>query len=153
MKKIVGILFAAVLAALLTGCTNTGSKFTVTGGGVESVHLGSPITAVANLTFSNPSYKVEVSNVSGVVKSGKSPLLNVSAEDFTIPARSETTVRIPVQASMAPGVGLLKIMSIAGSNNFDDLVVDLTFTASGLLGIKRTRTLENIPVKDIVGLL
>ena len=153
MKKIVGILFAAVLAALLTGCSNTGSKFTVTGGGVESVHLGSPITAVANLTFSNPSYKVEVSNVSGVVRSGESPLLNVSADDFTIPARSETTVGIPVQASLAPCVGLLRIMSIMRGGDMDDLVVDLTFTASGFLGIKKTKTLENIPVKDIVGLL
>ena len=153
MKKIVRILFAAVLAALLTGCSNAGSKFTITGGGVESVHFGPPITAVANLTFSNPSYKVEVSNVSGVVRSGESPLLNVSAEDFTIPARSETTVAVPVQASLAPGVGLLRILSLANGNNFDGLVVDLTFTASGFLGIKKTRTLEDIPVKDIIGLL
>ena len=153
MKKFVRILFAVVLAALLTGCSGIGSKFTVTGGGVQSVHIGSPITAVAELTFNNPSHKVDVSNVSGVVKNGAEALLNVKAEDFTIPARTESTVFVPVEASLAPGVGLLRIMSIAGGGNFDGLTVDLTFTATGLFGLKRTRTLTDIPIKDIIGLL
>ncbi|MBP5173092.1 MAG: hypothetical protein J6037_05235 [Bacteroidales bacterium] len=153
MKKFVGILSAVLCAVLLAGCTNTGGKFTITGGGVESIHLGSPITCTANLTFSNPSYKVEVSNVSGVVKSGEDELLNLTAEDFTIPARSTTTVPVPVEASLAPGVGLFRIMSLVGGNNFDNLTADLTFTASGFLGLKKTKTIENIPVKDIIGLL
>ena len=153
MKKFVGILFAIVLATLLTGCSNSGSKFTITGGGVQSVRIGPPITAVANLTFSNPSYKVEVSDVSGVIKSGESPLLNVSAEDFTIPARATTTVSVPVEANLAPGVGLFRIMSLVGGNNFEGLTADLTFTASGFLGLKKTQTIENVPVKDIIGLL
>ena len=153
MKKFVRILFAAVVAALLTGCSGGGSKFTITGGGVQSVHVGNPITAVAELTINNPSYKVQVSDISGVVKRGEDALLNLKAEDFTIPARTESTVFVPVEASLAPGVGLLRIMSLVGGGNFEGLTVDLTFTGTGFLGMKKTRTLTDIPIKDIIGLL
>ena len=152
MKKIVSILLAAVVAVMVNGCASE-NKFTITGGGVESVHLGPTITATANLTFSNPSYKVKVSDVSGVVKNGEDALLNLTAEDFTIPARSTTTVPVPVEGSLAPGVGLLKIMSLVSGSNFEGLTADLTFTATGLLGIKKTQTIEGIPLKELMDLL
>ena len=154
MNKIVRILFAALTAALLLGgCASQGSKFTITGGGVESVHLGQPITAVANLTFNNPSQKVKVSAVSGKVKSGETALLGLTAEDFEIPARSETTVAIPVEANLEPGVGIRTIMKLVASGDFEDLTADITFTASGFLGIRKTQTIEDIPVKDLLRML
>ena len=153
MKKIVRIVFAAVVALMLSGCAGRGNQFTITGGGVESVHLGPTITAVANLNFSNPSHKVQVSDISGKVKKGDSAILTLTAEDFTIPARSQTTIAVPVEASLEPGVGMLSLLKLASGNNFDGLTADLTFTASGFLGIKKTKTIENVPVKDIIGLL
>ena len=146
-------MLAFVLAAVLNGCADGGRQFTITGGGVESVHLGPTITATANLTFSNPSHKVKVTDISGKVKSNGTAILSLSAEDFTIPARSTATVPVPVEASMEPGVGILSIMKIVGGNNFEGLTADLTFTASGFLGIRKTQTLEDIPLKSIIGLL
>ncbi len=138
---------------MLSGCANSGNKFAVTGGGVESLHMGSTITAVANLNFTNPSHKVKVSDISGVVKNGETALLGLSAEDFEIPARSASTVAVPVEASLEPGVGLFSIMRIVSNGDYENLTADLTFTATGFLGIKKTQTIKDIPVKDLMKLL
>lgn len=153
MNKIVRILLAVVVAALLAGCSNSRNQFTITGGGMDSVHIGDPITAVANLNINNPSYKVKVSDISGRIKSGEQTLLNVQAEDFEIPARSSSTVFVPLEASLEPGVGVFGIMKIVSGGDYENLTADITFTATGLFGIKKTQTLENIPLKDLMKLL
>ena len=153
MKKIVRILFAALIAAALTGCTDAYKQFQITGGSLESPTLGPPMGAVLSVDVNNPTYKVVVTDVSGKVKKGERHMLDLTAEDFTVPARSASTVKIPVTATMAPGVGLLSIGRVLASGDYDDIVVDLTFTASGFLGFKKTQTIENIPVKDLISLL
>ena len=94
-----------------------------------------------------------MSDISGKLKSSGTPLLDLKAEDFTIPAKSDSRISIPIEASLEPGVGLITIMRTLGGGNFEGMTVDLTFTATGFLGIKKTQTLNDIPVKDIIGLL
>ena len=153
VNKIVDILLALLAAVLLAGCSSSRNQFTITGGGMDSVRIGDPITAVANLNINNPSYKVKVSDISGKIKSGEKALLNVQADDCEIPARSSSTVFVPLEASLEPGVGFFSIMKIVSGGDYENLTADITFTATGLFGIKKTQTLENIPLKDLMKLL
>ncbi len=96
---------------------------------------------------------MKVSDISGKIKNGEKALLNVQAEDFEIPARSSSTVFVPIEASLEPGVGVFGIMKIVSGGDYENLTADITFTATGLFGIKKTQTLENIPLKDLMKLL
>ena len=44
-------------------------------------------------------------------------------------------------------------MKIVSGGDYENLTADITFTATGLFGIKKTQTLENIPLKDLMKLL
>ena len=154
MKKFVTIVFAALVAVLLTGCSGSGKQLTLTGGGLESLKIGSPITAVLRLEVNNTSYKVDVSDITGKVLNDGEPLLDLKAQDFSIKARSESTVFVPVEAALEPGVGLLSLGRLLSARDLDEsITVSVTFTATGFLGLKKTQTIENVPLSTLAGLL
>lgn|GEM_PF-2326583 len=154
MKKIVNTILVALAALLLTACAGSNNQLKLTGGGLESLKIGSPITAVLRLEVSNPSYKVNVSDITGKVLNDGEPLLDLKAEDFTIPARKDSQVFVPVEASLEPGVGIFSLGRLLSAQDLDEsITVSVTFTASGFLGIKKTQTIENVPLSTIANLL
>ena len=154
VKKFVRIVIAALAAVLLAGCSGSRQQLTLTGGGLESFRIGSPISAVLRLEVNNTSYKINVSDITGKVLNDGEPLLDLKAEDFSIPARSESTVLVPVEASLEPGVGLLSLGRLLSARDLDEsITVSVTFTATGFLGFKKTQTIENVPLSTLAGLL
>jgi len=153
VKKFVQILLLAVVALALTSCADSRRQFNIVDGGVASLSVGSPIKAVLKLTFDNPSHKYEVMDITGKVKHSGSAILDLQAEDFTIPARDTTEVLVPVEARLEPGTGILTVMRMISARDLSNVTVSLTFTVKGFLGFRKTETIEDIPVENIIGLI
>lgn len=150
MKKFVLIVVAALLAV---GCSRKNGSFEIVGGGLEAVRIAIPVKAEIWFEVVNNTGQVSLSDISGKVKKAGAPLLAFTAEDFTIPGRIRSKLIVSGEAAPEPGVGLLSLARLFSSQDFSGFTVSVTFTARGFLGIKKTQTIEDIPLQNIVGLI
>ena len=147
MKKIVKISLLLLLASfVLTGCVSKYKKIKVTSFELESVVPSSLRSAnvVVDVGISNPAPAFQVRDIEATVKQNGNVMGLVTGEPVSVDGKCERVYRIPLQAQLAEGVGLMQLLATYKSFNPEEFTIDLHARANvaGKIG-------KDIDYKDV----
>lgn len=94
------------------------------------------IDVVLEAGISNPLSEFDVMGLSGVLKMDGVPYLNVTADDITIMKKSDEKYLLNLHGTICDNVGIMQVLSLAGSFDPDKLTYDASCTLKHWTGIK-----------------
>ena len=154
MRRIVLLLAAVVL--LLSGCTDY-RQIRIDGVTPGSFRFNGTSSATVELKVQvdNPTARtVSVESVDAVLLREGREFVRFSLEDKVLAApRTESTVSLPVRASVLDPVGIISAGLDFKSWRLEDFVVDGSVVLSLDGKMKKTVRLRKVPLKDIVNAL
>lgn len=147
MKRVIKISFLLLLAAfMLTGCVSKYKKIKVSSFELESVVPSSLRSAniVVAVGINNPAPAFQVRDIEATVKQNGEVLGLVTGEPVSIDGKCDRVYRIPLQAQLAEGVGLMQLLATYKGFNPEDFTLDLHARANvaGKIG-------KDIDYKDV----
>lgn len=147
MKRIAKISLLLLLAAfVLTGCVSKYKKIKVSSFEVESVVPSSLRSAnvVVDVGINNPAPAFQVRDIEATVKQNGNVMGLVTGEPVSVDGKCERVYRIPLQAQLAEGVGLMQLLATYKSFNPEEFTIDLHARANvaGKIG-------KDIDYKDV----
>ena len=147
MKRIAKISLLLLLAAfVLTGCVSKYKKIKVSSFEVESVVPSSLRSAnvVVAVGINNPAPAFQVRDIEATVKQNGNVMGLVTGEPVSVDGKCERVYRIPLQAQLAEGVGLMQLLATYKSFNPEEFTIDLHARANvaGKIG-------KDIDYKDV----
>ena len=147
MKRIAKISLLLLLAAfILTGCVSKYKKIKVSSFEVESVVPSSLRSAnvVVAVGINNPAPAFQVRDIEATVKQNGNVMGLVTGEPVSVDGKCERVYRIPLQAQLAEGVGLMQLLATYKSFNPEEFTIDLHARANvaGKIG-------KDIDYKDV----
>ena len=147
MKKVLKICILLMLAEMtLTGCVSKYKKIKVTSFELESVVPSSLRSAnvVVDVGINNPAPAFQVRDIEATVKQNGNVMGLVTGEPVSVDGKCERVYRIPLQAQLAEGVGLMQLLATYKSFNPEEFTIDLHARANvaGKIG-------KDIDYKDV----
>lgn len=147
MKKVLKICILLMLAGVtLTGCVSKYKKIKVTSFELESVVPSSLRSAnvVVAVGINNPAPAFQVRDLEATVKQNGNVMGLVTGEPVSVDGKCERVYRIPLQAQLAEGVGLIQLLATYKSFNPEEFTIDLHARANvaGKIG-------KDIDYKDV----
>ena len=147
MKRIAKISLLLLLAAfVLTGCVSKYKKIKVTSFELESVVPSSLRSAnvVVDVGINNPAPAFQVRDIEATVKQNGNVMGLVTGEPVSVDGKCDRVYRIPLQAQLAEGVGLMQLLATYKSFNPEEFTIDLHARANvaGKIG-------KDIDYKDV----
>lgn len=135
---------AAVLSAV--SCANPYKDLAFTDFKVISVSLrsGREVDVVAEVGVRNPSRAFKVETLEGVLRTDVQELLQFSAADIDIDARTEKTYRIPLEARLSDGISVVSVLGSVMENGDKAFKVDVKLRARLWSGAGRTLEFKDI---------
>ena len=128
MKRVVKISLLLLLAAfVLTGCVSKYKKIKVSSFELESVVPSSLRSAnvVVAVGINNPAPAFQVRDIEATVKQNGNVMGLVTGEPVSIDGKCDRVYRIPLQAQLAEGVGLMQLLATYKSFNPEEFTIDL----------------------------
>ena len=103
---------------------------------------------VLDVPVQNPSAYLRIHEISGVIRSGQTPMLNFTADPIEIAAKSSRNYPVNLRMTPAPEVTLFAVISALKSFNPKEYVCDVTFRLSpGPKGEGQLYTLKDQPLE------
>ena len=128
MKKVLKITVLLLMSALLlTGCVSKYKKVKVTSFELEGVVPSSLRSAnvVVAVGINNPAPAFQVRDLEAIVKQNGNVMGLVTGEPVSVDGKCERVYRIPLQAQLAEGVGLMQLLATYKGFNPEDFTLDL----------------------------
>ena len=147
MKKLIRISLLMLLAAfMLTGCVSKYKKIKLSSFELESVVPSSLRSAnvVVAVGIDNPAPSFEVRDIEAMVKQNGNVMGLVTCEPVNVDGKCNRVYRIPMQAQLAEGVGLMQLLATYKGFNPEEFTIDLHARANvaGKIG-------KDIDYKDV----
>ena len=153
MKKIVKISLLLLLASfVLTGCVSKYKKIKVTSFELESVVPSSLRSAnvVVDVGISNPAPAFQVRDIEATVKQNGNVMGLVTGEPVSVDGKCERVYRIPLQAQLAEGVGLMQLLATYKSFNPEEFTIDLHARANVAGKIGKDIDYKDVPLSKFL---
>ena len=153
MKKIVKISLLLLLASfVLTGCVSKYKKIKVTSFELESVVPSSLRSAnvVVDVGISNPAPAFQVRDIEATVKQNGNVMGLVTGEPVSVDGKCERVYRIPLQAQLAEGVGLMQLLATYKSFNPEEFTIDLHARANVAGKIGKDIDYKDVPLTKFI---
>ena len=158
MKRILwsGLMALALLAAASCAGPDNLRKMNVHSGRVTGIRLpsaGQPaITLSVQAEVDNPAGYVKLSDISGVLHSGKLTLGTFTADDFSIEPRMSKEYAVKLYLTPDSGLSFFTLMGLLRDFDPDDYVFDLDLRLSGSPNAKGPRyKLKDLPASLLLG--
>lgn len=152
-RKISVLLVLTLMLSVLSGCsgirkmkdikiTSVGVKYFVP----TSMRSGE---GVLTLGIDNPAMDFTISDVDGVVRRGERPLGYLTAGELNLKAKSSETYELPCTATLADGVSVVEILTLASKKDLEDLAADINLRLTLPNGIGKTLTFNDLDLKNL----
>lgn len=152
-KNILRILMLTVLLSVLSACSGISKlkDVKITSVGVKyfvptSLKSGE---GVLTLGIDNPAMDFTISDVDGVVRRGERPLGYLTAGKLNLKAKSSETYELPCTATLADGVSVVEILTLASKKDLEDLAADINLRLTLPNGIGKTLTFNDLDLKNL----
>ena len=153
MKKLLKIsTLLLVSALLLTGCVSKYKKIKVTSFELESVVPSSLRSAnvVVAVGINNPAPAFQVRDIEATVKQNGNVMGLVTGEPVSVDGKCERVYRIPLQAQLAEGVGLIQLLATYKSFNPEEFTIDLHARANVAGKIGKDIDYKDVPLSKFI---
>lgn len=152
-RKISVLLVLTLMLSVLSGCsgirkmkdikiTSVGVKYFVP----TSLKSGE---GVLTLGIDNPAMDFTISDVDGVVRRGERPLGYLTAGKLNLKAKSSETYELPCTATLADGVSVVEILTLASKKDLEDLAADINLRLTLPNGIGKTLIFNDLDLKNL----
>ena len=155
MRRAVKILpLLILLPLLLSGCKGRSLQDVE----LTSVRLVSivpqgltSVSAVLEVGIRNPSSAFSLSDLEGMAKFHGEPMVSLSAEPLTVPARSEDLYQVPLEGRVATSFSILRLVRLLGQGTeMDDVTFDLRGRAALRSGIGKNFEMLDVPLSSLL---
>ena len=153
MKRVVKISLLLLLAAfVLTGCVSKYKKIKVSSFELESVVPSSLRSAnvVVAVGINNPAPAFQVRDIEATVKQNGNVMGLVTGEPVSIDGKCDRVYRIPLQAQLAEGVGLMQLLATYKSFNPEEFTLDLHARANVAGKIGKDIDYKDVPLSKFL---
>lgn len=153
MKRVVKISLLLLLAAfMLTGCVSKYKKIKVSSFELESVVPSSLRSAnvVVAVGINNPAPAFQVRDIEATVKQNGNVMGLVTGEPVSIDGKCDRVYRIPLQAQLAEGVGLMQLLATYKSFNPEEFTIDLHARANVAGKIGKDIDYKDVPLSKFL---
>ena len=153
MKRVVKISLLLLLAAfVLTGCVSKYKKIKVSSFELESVVPSSLRSAnvVVAVGINNPAPAFQVRDIEATVKQNGNVMGLVTGEPVSIDGKCDRVYRIPLQAQLAEGVGLMQLLATYKSFNPEEFTIDLHARANVAGKIGKDIDYKDVPLSKFL---
>ncbi len=150
MRRILALV-SIVMVLCLTGCgkfkeikVNSVKVEKVTPQGLKGldVKLG--------VNIENPAPQIKLSDMEAIVKYSGKVLGKVTVDPFTMKGRTTETYHLKAKMSLDKGVSLYDALMFLDKNYMDKLLVDITVKGQLKVGISKTITKKDVPLKKLL---
>lgn len=137
---------------LLTGCVSKYKKVKVTSFELESVVPSSLRSAniVVAVSIDNPAPSFQVRDLEATIKQNGSVMGLVTGEPVSVDGKCERVYRIPLQAQLAEGVGIIQLLATYKNFNPEDFTVDLHARANVAGKIGKDIDYKDVPLSKFM---
>lgn len=148
--KIAVLMLAAAL--LLSGCVSKYKKIKVSSFNIESVVPTSlrSCNAVLVVGIDNPAPAFQVKEIEATLKRDGAVFGTATGETISVDGKCNREYRIPVQAQLAEGVGIMQLYAAYRSFNPEDFVLDLHARAVLAGDIGKTIEYYDVPLTKFI---
>ena len=153
MRKAIRISILLLLAGLLlTGCVSKFKKISVSSFALESVVPTSLRSAnlVVAVGINNPAPSFQVRDIEATVKQNGNVMGIVTGDPVSVDGKSERVYRIPLQAQLAEGIGLMQLMATYKSFNPEVFTIDLHARANVAGKIGKDIEYKDLPLSKFM---
>ncbi|MBR5924566.1 MAG: hypothetical protein IKZ60_03825 [Bacteroidales bacterium] len=153
MKKAIKISLLLLLAAfVLTGCVSKYKKIKVSSFEVESVVPSSLRSAnvVVAVGINNPAPAFQLRDIEATVKQNGNVMGLVTGEPVSVDGKCERVYRIPLQAQLAEGVGIMQLLATYKSFNPEEFTIDLHARANVAGKIGKDIDYKDVPLSKFI---
>ena len=152
-RKISVLLVLTLMLSLLSGCsgirkmkdvkiTSVGVKYFVP----TSMKSGE---GILTLGIDTPAMDFTISDVEGVVRRGERPLGYLTAGELNLKARSSETYELPCTATLAEGVSVVEILTLASTKDLEGLAADINLRVTLQNGMGKTLSFNDLDLKNL----
>ena len=152
-RKISVLLVLTLMLSVLSGCsgirkmkdvkiTSVGVKYFVP----TSMKSGE---GILTLGIDNPAMDFTISDVEGVVRRGERPLRYLTAGELNLNARSSETYELPCTATLAEGVSIVEILTLASTKDLEGLAADINLRVTLQNGMGKTLSFNDLDLKNL----
>ena len=152
-REISVLLVLTLMLSLLSGCsgirkmkdvkiTSVGVKYFVP----TSMKSGE---GILTLGIDNPAMDFTISDVEGVVRRGARPLGYLTAGELNLKARSSETYELPCTATLAEGVSVVEILTLASTKDLEGLAADINLRVTLQNGMGKTLSFNDLDLKNL----
>lgn len=152
MKRFGHIAFLVVAMVMAAGCSMSKVKdITVTSVDFKYITPTSSrsLDAVLLLGIDNPAGTFSVSDLTGTVKYGDRPLVNVSGGEILLDKKSEKIYEYPCSASLVEGVSLLSLLPLMAQGNPDKLTADIKLHVATKRGLGTDLVFNDLSISKL----
>jgi len=151
MRNRIAAIAAALMMVLLTGCSKI-SQIELKSCALDSVSLVGlrGISAKLLLEVDNPALQFGLEDIEGVVYRNGVEYVNYSAEPITVSAKTCAVYPLDCVATLASGVSLMQVLSLANNFNIEEFTTDIHAKVRLKSGVAKGFTFKDIPIKDLL---
>ena len=104
---------------------------------------------ILTLGIDNPAMDFTISDVEGVVRRGERPLGYLTAGELNLKARSSETYELPCKATLAEGVSVVEILTLASTKDLEGLAADINLRVTLQNGMGKTLSFNDLDLKNL----
>jgi hypothetical protein len=150
MRRILALV-SIVTMLCLTGCGKF-KEIKVNSVNVEKVtpHGLKGLDVKLGVNIENPAPQIKLSDMEATVKYSGKVLGKVTVDPFTMKGRTTETYHLKAKMSVDKGVSLYDVLMFLDKNYMDKLLVDITVKGQLKVGISKTITKKDVPLKKLL---
>ena len=152
-KNMLWILILTLMLSVLSGCSGVRKMkdIKITSVGVKyfvptSMRSGE---GVLTLGIDNPAMDFTISDVDGVVRRGERPLGYLTAGELNLRANTSEIYELPCTATLAEGVSVVEILTLASQKDLDGLTADINLRLTLPNGMGKTLSFNDLDLKKL----
>ncbi|MDY6277708.1 MAG: LEA type 2 family protein [Bacteroidales bacterium] len=148
-RRITAILAALVLLLLASGCNYKKLKeIRATSWSLESVALRGLRSLQANLALEleNPSMKVTLKDITGVLYYNGEPFIHYTMDPITLSAKSTKTYHCSCILELDPSKSIMDVLASLPGLSSENMTTDISAKAK-VKGISKSFAFKSVPVK------
>ncbi|MBQ6243327.1 MAG: hypothetical protein IJK55_01255 [Bacteroidales bacterium] len=148
------LLVLLLASLLLAGCKKASYKdIAITSARIVSIVPEglTGVSALLEVEVHNPAGALELTGLEGLARYRGQEALTMTAEPVSVAARSDQTIRIPIQGRLADGFNPFQLLGMVSSGfNYDDVTLSLSGRASLRSGLGKNFELVDIPLGTLL---
>lgn len=146
------IVFLAFSAMLLTGCVGKYKKVSVSSVELESVTPTSlrSCNAVIAVQINNPAPSFKLKDIEATVKRNGDVFGTVTADPVALDGKCERVYRLPLQAQLAEGIGVVQLLALYKGFKPEEFTIDVKARADVVGKVGKDIEYNDVPLSKLM---